>query len=392
MERIVRLVVFAILDKIHLAGALMLFWMTRRKYVTVNISDEQALNRLKLYGYKFNPLWREPLQPLKSNTIDISFIIPIYNTEKYLAKCLDSILNQETVCHYEIICVDDGSTDGSSEILRQYKSRYGEKIKIITQNNSGPSIARNNALQEAGGEYIGFIDSDDWVSGNYVAEMLNIAKETDADIVQSRFITVKLNGHVISDRNLGKRVINPNDFQSVFDYVSGYMGGKLFKKALFTKVRCPERFLYEDMVTRMCLVHLCSCIAFTDASAYYYVQHNTNITKVAVKRNVKVIDQYWLARSLANFALDHLNLNASNTYRILLKEWSSLMYERTSRLPDEVRHSLFCLCCNYLIKRFDIVGIPPEIRYNMIHKAFQSYNYELYILISKSLYYHSKTL
>ncbi len=385
IRKYLKRVVFIVLDIVYLIYARMLFLISR----TVTISEEEALNRLKNYGYKFKPLWKDPLLPLKNNSLDISFIIPIYNTEKFLPKCLDSILTQETTYCYEVICIDDGSTDNCSEILKQYQNKYAKKIKVITQNNSGLSISRNKALLEACGEYIGFIDSDDYVSSDYITCMMERAKQTKAEIVQSRFITINTNGNILSKNNLGN-IITTDDFQSVFDRIKGYMGGKIFLKSLFKEIRCPEKFIYEDMITRMCLVHLCHRIAFTQKASYYYLQHPMSITKTAKKSNIKPIDQYWLARSLCDFALDKLDIEKSRIYCILLKEWSSLMYDRCANLPKEVRQAIFLLCRNYLNKRFEVVDAPSQIHFRLIRKAFKAYNYPAYCIISKSLYYRYK--
>lgn len=112
----------------------------------------------------------------------ISVIIPIYNTANYLAKCLDSLLNQ-TIDEIEILAVDDGSTDGSTDILKEYAQKYSEKIKAFYKENGGQAEARNMALEHAVGEYLGFVDSDDWVDPEMYAEMYEKAKLEDADIV-----------------------------------------------------------------------------------------------------------------------------------------------------------------------------------------------------------------
>lgn len=96
----------------------------------------------------------------------VSIIVPVYNVEKYLKRCLDSLVNQ-TLKDIEIICVNDGSTDGSLAILDEYV-RNDDRIVVINQENSGQSVARNRGIDVAKGEYIGFVDSDDWVSEDYL--------------------------------------------------------------------------------------------------------------------------------------------------------------------------------------------------------------------------------
>ena len=116
----------------------------------------------------------------------ISIILPIYNVEKYLSKCLDSLLEQ-TYDDFELICVNDGSTDNSLNILQNYASK-DSRIKIINQKNQGQSMARNNALEKVQGDYISFIDSDDWVEKDFLENLISSAQKNDADVVQSGYI------------------------------------------------------------------------------------------------------------------------------------------------------------------------------------------------------------
>lgn len=113
----------------------------------------------------------------------VSVIVPVYNVAPYLRQCLDSLVNQ-TLQDIEIICVNDGSTDECAEILSDYAYRYGNII-VKNQSNKGPSAARNNGLATANGNYIGFVDGDDWVNSDYYEEMLAAAFYHNADIVVS---------------------------------------------------------------------------------------------------------------------------------------------------------------------------------------------------------------
>ena len=114
--------------------------------------------------------------------MDISVTVPVYNIEKYLARCLDSILEQTFKGDFEIICVDDGSTDKSGEILDAYAKKY-PKIKVIHQNNQGLSDARNVALKYVTGKYTMFVDSDDFIFKNALEDLFNYAESHKADVV-----------------------------------------------------------------------------------------------------------------------------------------------------------------------------------------------------------------
>ena len=114
----------------------------------------------------------------------ISVIVPVYNVEKYLSQCLDSIIKQ-TFTEFECICVNDGSTDNSLSILQEYADK-DKRIKIINQENKGLSGARNSALKVVNGKYITFIDSDDFVSSDYLEKLINVAEKENCDIVYCR--------------------------------------------------------------------------------------------------------------------------------------------------------------------------------------------------------------
>ena len=118
--------------------------------------------------------------------VKVSIIIPIYNVEEYLANCLNSVINQ-TLQNIEIICINDGSTDKSFEILENF-AKCDSRIKIINQSNVGPGIARNIAIQSAQGEYIGFVDPDDWINKNMFETLYNTAKKYNCDMVEESFV------------------------------------------------------------------------------------------------------------------------------------------------------------------------------------------------------------
>jgi glycosyltransferase involved in cell wall biosynthesis len=134
----------------------------------------------------------------------ISIIVPVYNTEKYLKKCLDSLVNQ-SLKDIEIIIINDGSTDNSQNIIDEYKNKYPKLIKSYIKENGGLSDARNFGLAKAKGEYIGFVDSDDYVDYK-LFELLNneIKKEKDIDIIRFQGYHVDNNYKIISNINSSK--------------------------------------------------------------------------------------------------------------------------------------------------------------------------------------------
>lgn len=125
------------------------------------------------------------MTPREGNSPTVSVIVPVYNAADYLAECLDSLLEQ-TLKEIEIICIDDGSTDSSLEILRSYEQR-DSRVAVLKQNNAGPGAARNNGIEAARGEYLYFLDADDFCHAEFLEKALQVAKNYDADVVACRF-------------------------------------------------------------------------------------------------------------------------------------------------------------------------------------------------------------
>lgn len=167
--------------------------------------------------------------------INVSVIIPAYNTEEYVKQCLDSLLKQ-TMKDVEVIVVDDGSTDKTLDILKEYEQKYPEQIRVFHKENGGQGSARNLALQHVKGEYIGFVDSDDWIDFEMYEEMYNKAKEEDADIVICDMV-----------EHFPKKEIyhHASSFNDKFK-VTPSACNKIFRAQFVGDIRFPEGIWYED--------------------------------------------------------------------------------------------------------------------------------------------------
>jgi len=154
----------------------------------------------------------------------ISVIIPIYNSEKYLKKCLDSVIKQ-TLKDIEIICIDDGSTDNSKEILREY-AKKDKRIVILEQKNKYAGIARNNGIKIAKGEYIHFLDSDDWLrSKNAYKYLYKQMVKKNVDVIFFQFAKVDMNTGEVREnaRVLEKNNQISNIYEKPFFFVHSYV-------------------------------------------------------------------------------------------------------------------------------------------------------------------------
>lgn len=172
------------------------------------MTDIDALSILRESGYVYRPLWKN-MPALRPSTIDLTIVIPVYNDEKFLSRLLNAILNQETGYNYEVICINDGSTDSSLNILEEYKAKYPTLLTVITQKNKGISMTRNRGITLSNGEYVGFIDDDDFVEKDYVETIMQRARTSDADIVQTAFSIVTPDGVTLSVNNKPDAVITP---------------------------------------------------------------------------------------------------------------------------------------------------------------------------------------
>lgn len=179
----------------------------------------------------------------------ISVIVPVYNMEKYLKKCVDSILNQDYK-DIELILVDDGSKDSSPLMCDEFAD-HDDRIKVIHKENGGQGSARNMGLDIAKGEYISFIDSDDWVEPDMYTNLITIAQENDADLAICEVALCHEDGTVLKKKRVNGTLIMTKDeaFSHRFDgseIVTDSPCNKLYKKELFKNLRYPENRLLED--------------------------------------------------------------------------------------------------------------------------------------------------
>lgn len=208
--------------------------------------------------------------------IAISVIIPVYNVEKYLHRCIDSILNQ-TFPDFELLLIDDGSTDNSGRICDDY-AKKDNRIKVFHKSNGGVSSARNLGLDEAQGDFIAFCDSDDWVSFDMYEKLYVKAILSKAEIVYCDFYM-----HYGSDDNQVYKTISPSKDKTVFlrNYMSSFtvMWNMLVKRDLYDvyNLRFPLHIVYrEDYHLSIRLYHYAKVIEKVSIPLYYYDRSNLN--------------------------------------------------------------------------------------------------------------------
>ncbi|WP_313893766.1 glycosyltransferase family 2 protein [Psychrobacillus sp.] len=226
----------------------------------------------------------------------ISVIVPIYKVEDYLNRCVDSILKQ-TYKNLEVILIDDGSPDKCGEICDEY-AKIDERVKVIHKRNGGISNARNAGLEIAKGEYISFIDGDDWIHVEYFEKLYQLLRKTDSDISVCCFI--KTSTEDTQGEN-SKEIIYEysnidalGQFSDRFNVEMVVVWGKLFKRKLLEEIRFPVERVHEDEFTTYKLIYKAKKIVLTTEQLLYYWQRKDSFMGVGfkIKHRLDAIDAF----------------------------------------------------------------------------------------------------
>lgn len=208
----------------------------------------------------------------------VSVIIPVYNVEKYLKRCLDSVLNQ-TLRDIEIICINDGSTDTSVQILEE----YGTKIKVIHSKNKGVSIARNTGLEVANGDFVAFLDSDDYIDADFYEKLYKNATEYNADVACANILreNEKNKTYIIKYNETA----TAKDIQECFNLAdcpkNNFVWNKIYKKNFLmnNKILFVPGIIYEDMCFTPDVLQVAKCVVSVPGTNYHYWKHKDSLIK-----------------------------------------------------------------------------------------------------------------
>ena len=246
----------------------------------------------------------------------ISIIIPVYKVEKYLEKCIQSVINQ-TYENLQIILVDDGSPDNCGKICNEY-AKKDHRIEVIHKSNGGLSDARNKGLEIAKGEYIGFVDSDDYIEADMYEVLYNLLKQYNADVSICNFYTVSQGKISIKNADNGINEYNRIEIlkEILLDRnIQSYAWNKLYKKELFDEIKYPIGKKYEDIGTTFYLLEKCNKVVVTGKSEYYYINRQdsivNNVTESTITDYIELIMQRYdyieeNIRELSSYNKDYL--------------------------------------------------------------------------------------
>lgn len=329
------------------------------------------------------------------NNPKVSIIIPVYNVENYLSRCIDSLLNQ-TLKDIEIILVDDGSSDSSADICDMYASQ-DTRVKAFHMNNGGPGFARNCGLKAAIGRFIAFVDSDDYVDVKMYEVLYNQAKDFDLDTVYCGFNKVTANFRIYPINEVSSLTIfdNENDIQGVLldmigsepNYTLDFKYQMSASKAIYSKeiidkfkvkFYAKKRFLSEDLIFNIDYLQKAKKVAFMPNPMYYYCDNFNSSSRTKTYNE----DQFQM----------YVELYKEICYRLPLVETKNranrLLIANTRILVDLLREANVSLKDKIrLLKSISENVIWTDIYTTYEYQKLPFYQYVVFIFMKKKMYH-----
>lgn len=313
-------------------------------------------------------------------SIFLSIIIPAYNVEDYIEKCVDSIFFQNIPCEYEVIIVEDCSTDNTKNILKKIENKYNF-VKVVYQNkNGGVSKSRNVALNNIKGKYITFIDSDDIICNNSLEKSIKyLLDNNDVDVVGFNFISFQ-NESIIPNYLKEDISLEPKIYNNIENArVNGFPWGKIYHRNMFEDVRFPQGLYWEDGIILKVVMQRCKKYVDLSFVGYLYRINPNSISNSIEKRNLGY-DQFYMLQ----YCLDEIKrLNIIITpyvYIMFFLDCSIYLNNRTKYLPEsDIRYML-----SHVIKILDEIdcGFNMTYRQHCIINAIKNGNVKAWRAIS----------
>lgn len=307
-------------------------------------------------------------------SLDLSIIIPVYNVEKYIANCLNSIVSQD-IKNYEIICVDDGSKDNSGVICDDFAKKYNH-IKVFHEQNKGVSAARNLGIVNARGKYLLFIDSDDALFPNTLSELLKY--KTKSNTVQGRYCKVCTNKIYYKSKKYRPYTVN-------FNLEYGFIWSKIYNRKVFENIKFPIGYWYEDVISDLIILPSLNDIKLIDTYTYKYSFNNTGISQSS-KTSYKMLDFIYVLKSIAE-NIDSFKIDFDYKYFLrLMYQCSTTTFIRLRRFDEEVMKNSFVFLCDVIKNTYKKYNIKTD-KFRKIDKqllsTFLTKNYRVWKNISK---------
>ena len=320
----------------------------RLKYPIKNKESHMSLSEARdnLLEYRNKPVGCTALSPNKTPEAecDLQIVIPCYNVEKYIEKCIASILSQKTNFSYHAIFIDDGSTDSTGAILDQYQNE--KRFTIFHLKNGGSSAARNAGISILCGKYLMFIDGDDFLFPNAIENLMRPAINNDYDIVEGGYSCIYEGRDAFGFSYKKNHRINAEKLQ-------GYPWGKVYKRSLWKDFKFPLGLRHQDTICSFLIYPLSKRAYAIKDVVYGYIQNLQGVSKTAYK-NPATIDTYWITEVLDE---DRRELGYKNNkqYYIKLLRQFEMNHNRLIGCPEHIIESVFVLESSMFRSRFSHV-------------------------------------
>ena len=313
------------------------------------------------------------------NKCKLSIIVPVYGVEKYIDKCLNSLVKQ-SLKEIEIIVVNDGTKDNSQKIIDKYVKKYPDKIKSYIKENGGQGSARNYGLEKANGEYIGYVDSDDFVEKDMYKKLYNKAKENNYDIVVCGNYNVSED---YQNKNIDTFINNYNtDLENIF-FGKMAVWNKIYKRDILikNKLEFKEKVWYEDLAFTLKAIMNSNTFAFIDEPLYdYLIREESTMNNSNVQRNLEILDAF-------NDILSYIQHNKKEEYFSKIEFLaidhiyiSAIVRVLKAEADDKVKRETINKLIDYMNKKF------PNYKNNKYINTLSKNRKIIYKLINIKMY------
>lgn len=313
------------------------------------------------------------------NKCKLSIIVPVYGVEKYIDKCLNSLVKQ-SLKEIEIIVVNDGTKDNSQKIIDKYVKKYPDKIKSYIKENGGQGSARNYGLKKTTGEYIGYVDSDDFVEKDMYKKLYNKAKENNYDIVVCGNYNVSED---YQNKNIDAFINNYNtDLENIF-FGKMAVWNKIYKRDILikNKLEFKEKVWYEDLAFTLKAIMNSNTFAFIDEPLYdYLIREGSTMNNSNVQRNLEILDAF-------NDILSYIQHNKKEEYFSKIEFLaidhiyiSAIVRVLKAEADDKVKRETINKLLDYMNKKF------PNYKNNKYINTLSKNRKIIYKLINIKMY------
>lgn len=292
----------------------------------------------------------------------ISIIVPVYNSEKYIPRCIDSIKNQ-LYKNWELILVDDGSSDNSGIICDTY-TKQDSRIHCIHQENAGASIARKSGIEHSKGEYLTFVDSDDFIEPLFLNSLYDALEGQKVLISACNCSKHKENEERIHKEIARTTILEEEDiFSRFFNYEFWGFWGKLYHRKVFEGIYIPPYTLNEDYVVMLQIFNKYKRMAFIDSPLYHYIIHENSLSNQKISK--RALDEYYNKAWTYDYSQKHMTNYYKQTEAQLTESCIKLikMIKESGRIEEfnheysEMKHFLRSHLCSILSNKHLLTGL-----------------------------------